>query len=149
MPPRRTEKIAFRIFRDGRTTARSRLRHQRRDDRPFRIRQVGFVAQVGTAMLPASGRGPHGTSRSGFSTLLESPPSRPLNPCQTLSDGLLASRRSKHQFSFEGRLLIAIAGAGVGFLAWLQRPNSQDTLPVLFHEITLFARDMNEVAVSM
>lgn len=31
-------------------------------------------------MLPPGGGGPHGRSRSGFSTRLESSPSRPLNP---------------------------------------------------------------------
>jgi hypothetical protein len=44
----------------------------------------------------ASGRGPHGTSRSGFSTLLESLPSRPLNPHQALSDRLYVNEIIHH-----------------------------------------------------
>src|SRR5215208_6515614 len=64
----------------SRATARGRLRHERGNHRPLRIRQVCFVTKAGAAMLPPSSRGPHGTSRSGFSTRLEAPPSRPINP---------------------------------------------------------------------
>src|SRR4051812_49943585 len=69
----------------GRATARGRLRHERGNHPPLRICQVCFVTKAGAAMLPPGNRGPHGTSRSGFSTRLESPPSRPINPYSPLS----------------------------------------------------------------
>src|SRR3954469_14680684 len=64
----------------GRATARGRLRHERGNHRPLRIRQVCFVTKAGAAMVPPGSWGPHGTSRSGFSTRLKAPPSRPINP---------------------------------------------------------------------
>src|SRR3954462_10569321 len=64
----------------SRATARGRLRHERGNHRPLRIRQVCFVTKAGAAMLPPGSWGPHGTSRSGFSTRLKAPPSRPINP---------------------------------------------------------------------
>ena len=57
-----------------------RLWHQGCDHRPLGIYQIGLNAQARTAVLTPGGRGPHGRSSSGFSTLLESLPSRPLNP---------------------------------------------------------------------
>src|SRR3954452_18184503 len=65
---------------DRRPTTRRTLRHQWTDHRPLGIGQVGFVTKAHAAMPPPGGRGPHGASKSGFSTLLEAPPSRPLNP---------------------------------------------------------------------
>src|SRR5215218_7579538 len=75
----------------SRATARGRLRHERGNHRPLRIRQVCFVTKAGAAMLPPSSRGPQGTSRSGFSTRLETPPSRPINPHTPLSGRALSS----------------------------------------------------------
>src|SRR3954463_11565292 len=69
----------------SRATARGRLRHERGNHPPLRICQVCFVTKAGAAMLPPGNRGPHGTSRSGFSTRLESPPSRILNPLSPVS----------------------------------------------------------------
>ena len=46
-------------------------------------------------MLLTGGRGPHGASRSGFSTLLESPQPRPLNPtCPYRTDTKVTKRRT-------------------------------------------------------
>jgi hypothetical protein len=55
-----------------------RDRHERLDQSPFGITQIGFGAQVIAAMLPPSGRVPRGASREGFDHPLESPP-LPLN----------------------------------------------------------------------
>src|SRR5215213_6397792 len=74
----------------SRATARGRLRHERGNHGPLRIRQVCFVTKAGAAMVPPSSRGPHGTSRSGFSTRLEAPPSRPINPHSPLSGRALS-----------------------------------------------------------
>src|ERR687886_2821560 len=57
-----------------------RLGHERLDQRPFGIGQIGFVAQVIAAMLPPGGRGPHRGSKAGFDNPLESRHPRPLNP---------------------------------------------------------------------
>src|SRR5215211_7588825 len=75
----------------SRATARGRRRHERGNHRPLRIRQVCFVTKADAAMLPPSSRGPHGTSRSGFSTRLEAPPARLLNPRSPLSGRALSS----------------------------------------------------------
>src|SRR5829696_226774 len=72
----------------SRATAQGRLRHERGHHRPLRIRQVCFATKADAAMLPPSSRGPHGTSRSGFSTRLKAPPSRPINPTHPFPDGL-------------------------------------------------------------
>src|SRR3954470_5596350 len=74
----------------GRATARGRLRHERGNHRPLRIRQVCFVTKAGAAMLPPGSQGPHGTSRSGFSTRLKAPPARPINPHSPLSGRALS-----------------------------------------------------------
>lgn len=50
-------------------------------------------------MLPARGRGSHG---SGFSALLKTPPSRPLNPGRALSDGLLVHQHLKERKRAKG-----------------------------------------------
>src|SRR3954452_6351118 len=77
----------------SRATARGRLRHERGNHPPLRICQVCFVTKAGAAMLPPGNRGPHGTSRSGFSTRLESPPSRILNPLSPVSGRALTCKR--------------------------------------------------------
>ena len=66
-----------------RPSRRLRLRQQWLENFPFRIGEIGFVAKVIAVQLRASGRGPHGSSRSGFRHLLESSPSRPFNPFRT------------------------------------------------------------------
>src|SRR3954452_6608335 len=76
----------------SRATARGRLRHERGNHRPLRIRQVCFVTKAGAAMVPPGSRGPHGTSRSGFSTRLKAPPARPINPHSPLSGRALRLR---------------------------------------------------------
>src|SRR3954462_9981768 len=48
-------------------------------------------------MLPPGSWGPHGTSRSGFSTRLKAPPARPINPTHPFPDGLLQKRMVKYQ----------------------------------------------------
>src|SRR4051794_22599555 len=75
----------------SRATARGRLRHERGNHRPLRIRQVCFVTKAGAAMLPPGSRGPHGTSRSGFRTRLKAPPARPINPHSPLSGRALST----------------------------------------------------------
>lgn len=80
---------------EGRTTPQGGLWHKGRDYRLFRIRQVGCVSTIHTVMLPAIGQGPRGMSRSGFTTLLDSPPCRPLNLGQTVSDGLFGNVASE------------------------------------------------------
>src|SRR4051812_28746819 len=77
----------------SRAPARGRLRHERGHHRPLRIRQVCFVTKAGAAMLPPGSWGPHGTSRSGFSTRLEAPPSQPINPHPPLSGRALTRSR--------------------------------------------------------
>src|SRR3954463_2430907 len=42
-------------------------------------------------MVPPGSWGPHGTSRSGFSTRLKAPPARPINPTHPFPDGLLSA----------------------------------------------------------
>src|SRR3954452_3813101 len=78
----------------SRATARGRLRHERGNHRPLRIRQVCFVTKAGAAMVPPGSRGPHGTSRSGFSTRLKAPPARPINPHSPLSGRALSGHLS-------------------------------------------------------
>src|SRR4051812_47207439 len=94
----------------GRATARGRLRHERGNHPPLRICQVCFVTKAGAAMLPPGNRGPHGTSRSGFSTRLESPPSRILNPLSPVSGRALSRSLSAPAAHVErARALLAIA----------------------------------------
>src|SRR3954447_7666198 len=81
----------------SRAPARGRLRHERGHHRPLRIRQVCFVTKAGAAMVPPGSWGPHGTSRSGFSTRLKAPPARPINPTHPFPDGLLQKRMVKYQ----------------------------------------------------
>src|ERR671933_2403416 len=65
-----------------------RLWHERLDQSPLGISQVGFVAQVLAAMLPPGGWGPHRGSKRDFDPLPESRLLRPLNPFRS---GLLAT----------------------------------------------------------
>src|SRR4051794_40296774 len=80
----------------SRATARGRLRPERGHHRPLRIRQVCFVTKAGAAMLPPGSWGPHGTSRSGFSTRLKAPPSRPINPHSPLPGRALSQQTTQH-----------------------------------------------------
>jgi hypothetical protein len=63
--------------------------HQGRKQSPFGIGQISFISQPIAAMLPPSGWGPHGASKSGFSKPLESAPPRPLNPFRSGLSGPL------------------------------------------------------------
>src|SRR3954466_3009007 len=98
----------------SRATARGRLRHERGNYRPLRIRQVCFVTKAGAAMVPPGSRGPHGTSRSGFSTRLKAPPARPINPHSPLSGRALRLASSWHAF---GRRIAPVGCAWAASLA--------------------------------
>src|SRR5215207_7313690 len=108
----------------SRATAQGRLRHERGHHRPLRIRQVCFVTKADAAMLPPSSRGPHGTSRSGFSTRLKAPPSRPINPTHPFPDGLLDSARPTptNVPNITGRLTLTNSAVSTSPLLALARP---------------------------
>src|SRR3954470_7202681 len=93
----------------SRATAQGRLRHERGNHRPLRIRQVCFVTKAGAAMLPPGSRGPHGTSRSGFTTRLEAPPSRPINPHPPLSGRALSVQPLPHMTGGDRSILVSVS----------------------------------------
>src|SRR5215203_1556815 len=103
----------------SRATARGRLRHERGNHRPLRIRQVCFVTKADAAMLPPSSRGPHGTSRSGFSTRLKAPPSRPINPHSPLSGRALSPKVLLYEID-SGFIVLA---RGVGIIGVVRPPS--------------------------
>src|SRR5919199_725483 len=69
-----------------------RLGHERLNESPFGIGQVGFIAQVIAAMLPPGGWGPHRGSKAGFDNPSESRHPRPLNPFRS---GLSARKKPR------------------------------------------------------
>jgi hypothetical protein len=68
-------------------------RHERLDESPLGIGQVGFVAQMIAAMLPPSGRGPHGC----FQVRFPAPSWNQPNPSHSTLPGRVLTRDGTHR----------------------------------------------------
>jgi hypothetical protein len=80
-----------------RTPDRRRKRQQARDQRPFRIRQVGLVSVRDARMLRAGGCGPHGDLRkSATHEITRTSATQPISKLNPFRNGLLSgfTRRS-------------------------------------------------------